>query len=302
MNNKASITALMSSFGRAFHAENEEHPVFSDHLARALMTDEEYAAVGGYILGGARFFEPDIDPGKQSPTELLRRLVNAHIAPSPLCRAAYTERALKNAVLTGTEQYVILGAGMDTFAFRETEFLSKRRVFEVDHPMTQTDKTERIARAGWTVPENLTFVPVDFTKDSLTERLTVAGFDQTAKAFFSWLGVTYYLSVEAIDKTLAELSSLCTGGSALVFDYPDENFFGATEKRVQNTIMMAKAGGELMKTAFSHGALEKLLEKHGFLICELLTPDDIQREIIEKAGADMKAFEHVNYCIAVRKN
>ena len=301
MNNKASITALMSSFGRAFHAENEEHPVFEDHLARALMTDEEYAAVGGYILGGAQFFEPEIDPGKQSSTELLRRLVNVHIAPSPLCRAAYTEQALKVAALTGTEQYAILGAGMDTFAFRETEFLSKHRVFEVDHPMTQAGKRERIARAGWTVPENLTFVPVDFTKDSLTEHLTIAGFDPAAKSFFSWLGVTYYLSAEAIEKTLAGLSSLCADGSTLVFDYPDENFFSAPEKRVQNTIMMAKAGGEPMQSAFSYGTLEKLLEKHGFMIYELLTPDDIQRDIIERAGADMKAFEHVNYCLAVRK-
>ena len=77
MNNEVSITALMSSFGRAFHAENEDHPVFTDHLAKELMTAEEYAAV-----------------------------------------------------LTGTKQYVMLGAGLDTFAFREKEFLSKHRVFE----------------------------------------------------------------------------------------------------------------------------------------------------------------------------
>ena len=301
MNNKASITALMSSFGRAFHAENEEHPVFADHLAKELMTAEEYAAVQGYILGGSQFFEPEIDSAKQEPAELLRRLVNVHIAPSPLCRAAYTEQALKTAVLTGTMQYVILGAGMDTFAFRETEFLSKHRVFEVDHPMTQKDKTERIDRAGWTVPDNLTFVPVDFTKDNLTEHLIAGGFDPTVKSFFSWLGVTYYLSAEAIGKTLAELSSLCADGSTLVFDYPDENFFDAAERRIQNTVMMAKAGGEPMQSAFACGELEKLLEKHGFLIYELLTPDDIQKDIIDKAGADMKAFEHVNYCLAVRK-
>ena len=110
MNGQASITALMSSFGRAFHAENEEHPVFTDHLAKKLMTEEEYAAVQGYILDGAQFFEPEIDPAKQKPKELLRRLVNVHIAPAPLCRAAYTEKALKTAVLTGTKQYVILGA------------------------------------------------------------------------------------------------------------------------------------------------------------------------------------------------
>ncbi len=291
----------MSSFGRAFHAENEKHPVFADNLAKKLMTAEEYAAVGGYILSGAQFFEPDIDLEKQEQTKLLRRLVNDHIAPSPLCRAAYTEQALKTAVKTGTEQYVILGAGMDTFAFRETEFLSKHRVFEVDHPLTQADKKERIARAGWTTLNNLTFVPVDFTKDSLTEHLIKGGFDPTVKSLFSWLGVTYYLSTEAIDKTLSELSSLCANGSTLVFDYPDESFFDAPEKRVQNTIMMAKAGGEPMQSAFSYGELEKLLEKHGFLIYELLTPDDIQRDIIDKTGADMKAFEHVNYCLAVRK-
>ena len=301
MNHKASITALMSAFGRAFHAENEEHPVFADHLAKNLMTEEEYTAVQGYILGGAQFFEPEIAPAALQPKELLRRLVNVHIAPSPLCRASYSEKALKAAVLTGTKQYVILGAGMDTFAFRETEFLSKYRVFEVDHPLTQADKLERITRAGWTVPDNLTFVSVDFTKDSLTERLTAAGFDPSVKSFFSWLGVTYYLSTEAIDAMLSSLSELCADGSSLVFDYPDEDFFEAPEKRVQNTIMMAKAGGEPMKTFFSYGELETLLEKHGFLIYELLTPDSIQRDIIDKAGADMKAFEHVNYCLAVRK-
>ena len=301
MNNKTSITALMSSFGRAFHAENEEHPVFRDSLAKELMTEEEYTAVQKYLLGGAPFFEPEIDPAVLQPKELLRRLVNVHIAPSPLCRAAYTEQALKTAVLTGTKQYVILGAGLDTFAFREPEFLSKHRVFEVDHPLTQADKKERITRAGWTIPDNLTFVPVDFTKDSLAQRLVAAGFDPSAKSFFSWLGVTYYLSAEAIDTMLPTLSSLCADGSTLVFDYPDENFFAAPEKRVQNTIMMAKAGGEPMQSAFSYSELEKLLEKHGFLIYELLTSDTIQRDIIDKTGADLKAFEHINYCLAVRK-
>ena len=172
----------------------------------------------------------------------------------------------------------------------------------MDHPLTQKDKIERITRAGWSVPDNLTFVPVDFTKDNLAERLTASGFDPSAKSFFSWLGVTYYLSTEAIDTMLAALSELCADGSTLVFDYPDENFFDATEKRVQNTIMMAKAGGEPMQSAFSYSELEKLLETHGFLIYELLTPDDIQRDVIDRGGADLKAFEHVNSCLAVRKN
>ncbi len=302
MKNKASITSLMSSFGRAFHAENEERPVFSDYLAEELMTAEEYAALKSYILSGASFFEPEIDVARQEPDEILRKIVNYHVAPTPLCRAAYTERALQKAAVSGVKQYVVLGAGLDTFAFRERDFLLKYRVFEVDHSLTQADKKERISRAGWTVPDKLSFVPVDFTKQNLAERLLSRGFDPSVKTFFSWLGVIYYLSEEEIDKTLAEISSLSVSGSTLAFDYPDENFFNAGEKRVQNTIMMAKAGGEPMRSAFSRKELEKMLSKRGFAICELLTPNDIQRDIIDSVGANMKAFEHVNYCLAVKKD
>ena len=171
----------------------------------------------------------------------------------------------------------------------------------MDHPLTQADKLERISRAGWNIPENLKFVPVDFANDSLSEKLTESGFDRTVKSFFSWLGVTYYLSLEEIEKTLSSLSKICADGSSVVFDYPDENFFSSAENRVKNTIMMAKAGGEPMKSAFSYTELEKLLDEHGFLIYDLLTPADIQKNIIDKAGADMTAFEHVNYCLAARK-
>ena len=142
---------------------------------------------------------------------------------------------------------------------------------------------------------------IGWLRKRLTEQLIAAGFDPSVKSFFSWLGVTYYLSAEAIDTLLSALFSLCADGSTLVFDYPDENFFAACEERVQNTVMMAKAGGETMQSAFSYGELEKLLETHGFLIYELLTPDDIQRDIIDRAGAELKAFEHVNDCLAVRK-
>lgn len=302
MNSQASITALMSSFGRAFHTENEVHPVFVDPLAKELMTAEEYEAVQGYILNGAHFFEPDLDTSGLTDKEIVRLLVNKHIAPSPLCRAAYTESLLKNIAQTGISQYVILGAGMDTFAFREKEFVSGHRVYEVDHPLTQKDKQARIARAGWRTPENLTFVPDDFAKDRLSERLVTSGFDKRNETLFSWLGVTYYLSAEELDKTLSEIADLSAEGSALVFDCPDEGFFSASEKRVQNTIMMAKAGGEPMQSAFSYAELEKLLGRHGFRIYDWLAPCNIQTRIIESAGANLKAFEHVNYCLAVRKN
>ena len=292
---KQSITALMSCFGRAYHAENEQHPVFRDTLAKQLLTAEEYSAVAGYILSGAAFFDPALAAQDMRPEEVLRRLINGSIAPSPLCRAAWAERALQG---SGAPQYVLLGAGLDTFAFREKGL----HVFEVDHPLTQADKKRRIARAGWAAAENLTFVPADLAVDDLTQRLDAAGFARGERAFFSWLGVTYYLTEKAIGRTLDALAALCAPGSLLAFDYPDEGFFAASERRVQCTVQMAAAGGEPMRSSFSRAALEGLLAAHGFRIRELLTPSDIQQNIIDVAGAELTAFEHVNYCLAAREN
>ena len=108
----------------------------------------------------------------------------------------------------------------------------------------------------------LLFVPNDFAKDRLSERLVTSGFDKRNETLFSWLGVTYYLSAEEIDKTLSEIADLSAEGSALVFDCPDEGFFSASEKRVQNTIMMAKAGGEPMQSTFSYTIHTTMLSVH----------------------------------------
>ena len=305
MQQTASLTALMSAYCRAFHAEHELHPVFCDTAAKQLLTPEEYANLSAYVLSGIDFFAPEKKGAFANDTEALRFLIDTQLAPTPLCRAAYAETALKTAVKTGTVQYVILGAGLDSFALRESEFLKNHEVFEVDHPATQADKIQRLTRAfeknGHTCPENLHFVPVDFAADDLAEKLEKSGFNASKKTFFSWLGVTYYLPLEAIEKTLAMLSKLCAHGSSIVFDMADENYFSAREQRVKNTIALAKASGEEMKTAFSYAEIEKLLEKHGFLIYEFLTPNDIQRQIINARGANMQAFEHTNYALAVKK-
>lgn len=153
MENKASITALMSAFGRAWHTEHEENPIFADYKAKALLTDEEYKMMNTYILSGIDFFAPEKKGASKDDTETMRYLINTHIAPTPLCRSAYCEAALKTAMRTGTEQYVILGAGLDTFAFREPEFMKKYMVYELDHPKTQADKIQRIDRAGLDIPK-----------------------------------------------------------------------------------------------------------------------------------------------------
>lgn len=297
--NEKSMTSLMSSFGRAYHTEKEENPVFADKIARQLMTDEEYNSIKNYILSGLDFFAPEKKGTFSSDEEALLWLVNTQISPTPLARSKYCEDSLKTAMLTGTQQYVILGAGLDTFAFRESGFLEKYPVFEVDHPETQKDKKQRISRAGLKIPENLSFVSVDFEKDSLIKALTDSGFDKTKKTFFSWLGVSYYLSYDEIEKLFSEIAELSSDGSTLLFDYADENLFNSQIKRVQNMLAMASASGEPMKSCFSYSDIEKLLEKYNFLIYELLYTEDIERAYFY--NKKYMAFEHICYAQAVLK-
>lgn len=297
--NKTSITALMSAFGRAYHTQNAENLIFFDTKVRELMTEEEYSMIAGYILSGIDFFAPDKKDSFQNSEETLKYLVNTQIAPTPLARAAFCEDVLKTSVQTGTEQYVILGAGLDTFAFREQELLKRCEVFELDHPHTQKDKMERIKRAGWNLPEKLHFVPIDFTKDNIGDKLIEAGFKSDKKTFFSWLGVCMYLEQSAIEKVLQNLSSLAANGSDLIFDYADDSLFHAEERRVQNMIAMAKAGGEEMKSCFDQMSLERMLSTHHFLTYEHLSRREIQNRFFSERNDWLSAFEHINYVHAV---
>ena len=297
--NKTSITALMSAFGRAYHTGNAENPIFFDTKVRELMTDEEYSMIAGYLLSGIDFFAPDKKDSFQNNEETLKYLVNTQIAPTPLARAAFCEEALKTSLQTGTKQYVILGAGLDTFAFREQELLKRYEVFELDHPLTQKDKMERIKRAGWNLPEKLHFVPIDFTKDNIGDKLIEAGFKPEEKTFISWLGVFMYLEQSAIEKVLQNLSSLAANGSDLIFDYADDGLFQAEERRVQNMIAMAKAGGEEMKSCFDQMSLEHMLSTHHFLTYEHLSRREIQSRFFSERNDWLSAFEHINYVHAV---
>jgi methyltransferase (TIGR00027 family) len=133
------------------------------------------------------------------------------------CRSRYTEEALAGAIAAGVGQYVLLGAGLDSFAYRGG--LARRvRVFEVDHPASQEAKRAALAAAGIPVPGNLTLVPADLGEDSLVGRLAGAGFDLSAPAVFGWLGVTMYLTTAAITATMTAIAGLAPG-TELIADY-----------------------------------------------------------------------------------
>ena len=135
-----------------------------------------------------------------------------------ISRARYTEETLEKAVRQGVKQYVILGAGMDTFAFRRPEMLEELEVFEVDHPATQEFKLNRLTELGWKHPAKLHFIPIDFTKESLVTALTrSSSYDPNVKSFFSWLGVTPYLTQEEVFATLRSIAEVAPAGSTSSF-------------------------------------------------------------------------------------
>jgi methyltransferase (TIGR00027 family) len=134
-------------------------------------------------------------------------------------RSRIAEDALCEAVARGVRQYVVLGAGFDTFALRSPYPADVLRVFEVDHPDTQAAKRAALDKAGLRVPEALTMVAVDFTSQSLDERLAACGFRAGEPAFFAFLGVCVYLEREAVVDTLKFIAGHCAKGSEVVFDY-----------------------------------------------------------------------------------
>ena len=198
--NQASRTAQRVAIHRAAHQLLDNPKVFDDPLALAVLGPETAASL-------------EADP-RQTETSPISPFLRAFTA----ARARYAEDQLAVAVKRGVAQYVILGAGLDTFAFRSPYAPGALRVFEVDHPATQAWKRERLSQADITPPPDLTFAPVDFHVQSLAEGLGAAGHDPGIPTFFAWLGVTPYLTPEAVRQTLEHIAAY-PQGSGLVFDY-----------------------------------------------------------------------------------
>jgi|SRR5271165_3246166 len=173
-----------------------------------------------------------------------------------LLRSAFAEQRMRDAVARGVRQCVALGAGFDTFAYRQPAWMEGVRFFEVDAPATQAEKRRQLARGGFADPSNLTFVPIDFETTTLADGLLAAGFDVASPAFFSVLGVLVYLSNEAVDAIFSFVGSLPKGSEvAFTFTQPDGD--EALAGRVA-------ALGEPMRSHFDLASLEAKLRAAGF--------------------------------------
>jgi len=134
-------------------------------------------------------------------------------------RSRYAEDELSVAIQRGISQYIILGAGLDSFAYRRQDLMRAIHVYEVDHPATQSWKRARLRELGIKSPPTLRHVPIDFEQATLISGLAAGGVNRNAKAFFSWLGVTQYLPRDVVLNTLREIASATAPGTELVVQF-----------------------------------------------------------------------------------
>ena len=214
---RESITAKLCAFARAWHSNKARHKIYDDYLAYDIMGKEEYDEIQEMI---SRVFG-EIKPVLRSKS--VQEIIENYIAPIPLSRIHFSESRLQRfAAEQGRIQYVICGAGSDTFSFRNDN--PDIEIYEIDHPDTQQYKLEKIRALEWNIPKNVHFVPVDFETERMTDKLLEAGFDPQVKTFFSILGVSYYLTLPVFAETLAQIAELSVSDSVLVFDYPQRCF------------------------------------------------------------------------------
>ena len=301
--NESSITSLISAFGRAYHSQNDSPLIFDDFMARVLITAQEFSDISNNMVRGIHFFNPDMAHQlKDDPDKVLKWITQVQLSPITLARAAYCEHVLMHEVALGLKQVVILGAGMDTFALRYPELKDTLDIIEVDYPATQQFKKERLNQAKLTIPDNLHFLPMDFTRELSNDSLTPEGLEKR-KTLASLLGVSYYLPKRELFNVIRHVFTNLPTGSSMVLDYADEHLFEEKGRfnRVENMVKMAAMGGEPMQSCFTYEEIERLLGDEGLLIYEHLSPEDIQDRYFSNRTDDLSAFETIHFIHAIKK-
>jgi len=247
-----SQTAQRAAAHRAAHQLLEDGRIFQDPLAVPILGESP----------GAIAREAAANPERRG----MRLFIAA--------RTRFAESAVAAAVQRGVRQLVVLGAGLDTFAYRNPH--ADLRVFEVDHPATQAWKRQRLAEAGIAMPDSMRFAPVDFERVSLAEGLNAAGFAPVAQAIFTWLGVVPYLTEQAVFATLGYIAGLAPG-SEVVFTYSDPPGSMTAERAAAHGRRAAHVAalGEPWLTSFTPATLHARLRDLGFNGIEDLGPAEV---------------------------
>ena len=268
--NVPSRTALRVALRRAGHQILDEAPrVLEDPLALRIV--------------GPAAAEIQADPARHNSR------IGRNFRAFMVARSRFAEDKLAESIASGVTQYVILGAGLDTSAYRGICTTAQIQVFEVDHPATQDWKRMRLREAEIAVPENVRHVAVDFEKQNLAEELARSGFLKDENTFVSWLGVVPYLTREAASETFRYLGGFAAG-SGVVFDYAvakselgfaDRIAVAALARRV------AKAG-EPFQLYFERAELDRFLNERGFSKIEQLGPKEINERYFQNRKDGLK--------------
>ena len=263
----ASKTALATSLMRALHTRTDPNRIIDDPWGDRLVPEAARESMRQRATTGA---VTDHDKAGDTGTDAfvdawLRG--NAAYA-SVITQSRYAEDALHSAVARGCTQYVLVGAGFDSYALRTPPESAHVSIYEVDHPATQFLKCQRILECGLSVRDSVHFLAADLSTESLSSVLERSSFDSTKPAFFSWLGVTTYLTREANLESLRSIASSTTAGSELVFTYVDQAAFETNEISSTAIGKSVASIGEPFLSGFNPKTLAQDLRDLGFALLE----------------------------------
>jgi methyltransferase (TIGR00027 family) len=254
---RPSATAQRVAMRRAAHQFLDVPKVFDDPLALRILGEKSVAEL-------------------RSTAGNLQDSAAVSLRAFLVARSRFAEDELARAVGRGATQYVILGAGLDTFAYRNPYPESALRVFEVDFPSTQLWKQRLLAEVAIAIPSSVTYAPVDFEHQTLADGLAQAGFASQKITFFSWLGVTPYLTRDAVMSTFSFIAKTPPGGG-VVFDYavPRSSLPEDSQLAFDALVRRVAAAGEPFQTFFDPQELAAELRRTGFRHVEDLDASEI---------------------------
>jgi methyltransferase (TIGR00027 family) len=227
----------------------------------------------------------------------LERALRSHV----VLRSRYAEDQLATAVQRGVSQYVIVGAGFDTFSLRQPQWANDLVIVEVDHQGTQALKRMRIADAGLNIPQNVEFAAIDFESETLDEGLRRNGVSTAQQTFFSWLGVTMYLTEEAIDETLRSMANFPAGSqTVLTFSQPPIPGSESSKAVAARLAKNVESVGEPFISWFEPEAFQSKLLAAGFTQVELLSPYEAHTRYFLHGHADLPAPKRLGFASAIR--
>lgn len=289
------MTALVSCFVRAYHYESNEYKIFSDNLAKELLTQEEYQNISKNMEEGISFFNKDFTGTKE---EALRWIVNENLSPQVLGRSAFCESSLKRAISLGTNQYLLFASGYDTFAYRYNK--NNLTIFEIDTKTMIEDKIKRLQKANLDYHQ-VNYIKCDFTKDNLKELIINSNYQKDKLSFSSLLGLTYYLTKEDFTNLINSISKLVLPGSTIVFDYPNKE----TCPKQALITKLANSLNENMLVTYTYQDIEEILSNNDFLIYEHLNSKELTNNYFDTYNTlnpnnKIIAPTGVSYCLAVK--